>query len=94
LGIILQRCEVIYHLYTDDTRLYISLDPDIELNFSSSLNNLEYCIANIQLCMTQNHLNLHDNKINIIYLTSLHCRKSLKLAGLQIAACSITPNGL
>ena len=27
------------------TELYISLDTDNELNFSSSLNNLEHCIA-------------------------------------------------
>jgi len=40
-GIIAQRYGVTYHLYADDTQLYISLDPDNELNFSSSLKNLE-----------------------------------------------------
>ena len=68
LGIIVQRYVVNYHLYADDTQLYISLDSDYELNFSSSLNNLEYCIGDIRLWMTQNRINLNDNKINIIYL--------------------------
>jgi len=45
LGIIAQRYGVKYHLYADDTQLYISLDTDNELNFSSSLKNLEHCIT-------------------------------------------------
>ena len=39
LGIIAQRYGVKHNLYADDTQLYISLDPDNELNFSSSLKN-------------------------------------------------------
>ena len=42
------------------THLYISLDADNELNFSSSLNNLEHCIADIRLWMTQNLLKLEN----------------------------------
>ena len=93
LGIIVQRYGVKYHLYADDTQLYISLDPDNELNFSSSLKNLEHCIAVIRLWMTQNLLKLNDNKTNIIYLASPHCFKSLKTPALQMGASSITPNG-
>ena len=47
LGIIAQRYRVKYHLYANYTQLYISLDPDNELNLSSSLNNLEHCISDI-----------------------------------------------
>jgi len=77
LGIIAQQYGVKYHLYADDTQLYTSLDPDNELNFSSSLKNLEHCIADIRLWVTQNLLRLNDNKTNIIYLASSHCVKSL-----------------
>ena len=56
LGIIAQRYGVKYHLYADDAQLYISLDPDNELNVSSSLNNLEHCIADIRLRMIPNFL--------------------------------------
>ena len=93
LGIIAQRYGVKYHLYADDTQLYISLDPDNELNFSSSLKNLEHCIADIRLWMTQNLLKLNDNKTNILYLASPHCVKSLKTPALQMGASSIIPNG-
>jgi len=84
LGIIAQRYRVKYHLYADDTQQYISLDPENELNYSSSLKNLEHHIADIRLWMTQNLLKLNDNKTNIIYLAST--------PALQMGACSIVPN--
>jgi len=54
LGIIALGYNDKYHLYADATQLYIPLDPDSELNFSSSMKNLEHCIADIRLWMTQN----------------------------------------
>jgi len=93
LGIIAQRYGVKYQLYPDDTQLYISLDPDNKQNFSSFLNNLEHCIVDIRLLMTQNLLRLNDNKTNIIYLASPHCVKSIKTQELQLSASSITPDG-
>jgi len=42
LGIIAQRYMVKYYFYADDTQLYISLDPDNQLNFFCSLKDLEH----------------------------------------------------
>jgi len=57
------------------------------------LNNLEHCIADIRLWMTQNIIKPNDNKINIIYLASPHCVKSLNTPAIQMSASSITANG-
>ena len=56
------------------------------------MKNLEHCIADIRLWMTQNLLKLNDNKTNMIYLALPHCVKSLKTPALQMGASSITPN--
>ena len=82
-----------YHLCADDTQLYISLDPDNELNLSSSLNTLEHCIADIWLWMNLNLLKLNDNKTNIINLAYPHSVKYLKTPPLQMGASFITPKG-
>jgi len=52
----MQWCTIKHYLYADDTQLYISVDPDNELKFSSSSNKLEHGIADIELLMTQNLL--------------------------------------
>ena len=53
-GTTAQRYGVKYHLYGDDTQLYVSLDPANKADVSSSLDNSEHCIADIQLWMTNN----------------------------------------
>jgi len=93
LGIIVQRYGVKYHLYADNIQLYISLDPNNELDFSSSLKNLEYCSADIRLWITQNILKLNDNTRYIKYLVSTHYVKTLNTLALQMGVSSITANG-
>ena len=43
---------------SDDTQLYVSLDPGNKADVSSSLESLENCIADIQLWMTSSFLTL------------------------------------
>ena len=54
-----------YHFYVDDTQLYVSLQVGNESNVTSSLENLEHCIADIRLLMTQNLLKLNEGKTAI-----------------------------
>ena len=67
--------------------------PDNKLNVSSSLKNLEHCIADIQLWTPQNLLILNNNKTNIIYLALPHRVKSLKTKELPMSASWVTPYG-
>ena len=69
------------------------MNPDNEPNLSSSLNNLEHCIADIRQWVTQNVLILKDNKTNVIDFASPRGDKSPKTPVLQMGASSITPNG-
>ena len=56
------------------------------------MKNLEHCITDIRLWMTQNLQKLNDNKTKIIYFALPHCVKSLTIPALQMDASSITPN--
>ena len=44
------------------TRLYVSLDPRNKADVSSSLDNLEHRISDIQLWMTKNIVKLNKKK--------------------------------
>jgi len=87
-GFITHWVGVKHYLYADEPQLYISLDLDNELN-----PPLQHCMADIRLWITQNLLNLNENKTNIINLASPHCVKSLKTPAVQMDASWITPNG-
>ena len=60
LGIIVQRYDAEYRLYSSATQLYIG----------SFLKNLVDCITDIWLWMTATLLNLNDDIANIVYLDS------------------------
>ena len=58
-----------YHIYADDTKLYIALDlsdPSIALE----KNNLCTCISEIRTMMIKNKLKINDSKIDFLVLTS------------------------
>ena len=60
-----------YHLYADDTKLYVSVDPGNKADVSSSLENLEESIADIELWVTNNcFVSTKEGKTNIIYIAS------------------------
>jgi len=69
-------------LYADDTQLYTSLDPDNELNFSSSLNNLEHYIAEMGASLitlnrsVKNLGGIFDQCINMFEHATSVCRAS------------------
>ena len=54
LGTTAQRHGVKYHLYADDTQLYVPPDPGNKADVSSLFKNLENWFADIQLWMTSN----------------------------------------
>ena len=58
------------------------------------MKNVEQCIADIRIWMTQHLLRLNDNKTNNVYLASPHCVISLHIPALLMNSYLITPNWL
>ena len=56
-----------YHMYADDTQLYLSFDGSLA---ASCIRNMESCIADIQSCMTRNFLKLNNNKTEFMVFSS------------------------
>ena len=67
LGEICRRHGVQYHLYTDDTQLYVSFKVGDAVNLLEAQRRIEMCIAEIKAWMVMFMLKLNDDNNRISY---------------------------
>ena len=67
LGAILRYHGIGYHIYADDTQLYLSFKCD---NPSITLSKLNNCISDIRVWMIKNKLKINDSKTEFIVFRS------------------------
>ena len=70
LGNIIRKHGLNFHLYADDTQLYISFQPGVSVSKETAISCLEACIKDIQIWMTNNLLKLNDDKTELIVITT------------------------
>ena len=66
LGQICRKHRIHYHLYADDSQLYMSFKPSKPGSKEACLHQLEGCISDIRLWMANNMLKLNDEKTKFI----------------------------
>ena len=78
---LLLRCHGIgYHIYAEDTRLYLSLKCD---NPSITLSKFNNCISDIRVWMIKTKLNINDSKTEFIVFRFLQAKQDL--SGLSVS---------
>ena len=63
LGEIIKKHDLQYHMYADDTQLYMSIEPT---NVHDLVNTLELCINDVKTWMLENKLKLNDEKTEVL----------------------------
>ena len=59
-----------YHLYADDSQLYISFNTDCFADLAQAKSSVEQCIKDIDWWMTNNMLKLNQEKTELIVISS------------------------
>ena len=70
LGNIIRNHSLDFHLYADDTQLYISFKPRDSISRLTTVSQVEACIKDIKTWMTNNLSKLNDDKTELIIITT------------------------
>ena len=64
-----------YHLYADDSQLYISFKTNCFADLAQAKSSVELCVKDIDCWMTNNMLKLNQEKTELIVISSRYCPK-------------------
>ena len=92
LGNIIRKHGLNFHLYADDTQLYISFQPGVLVSNKTAISCLEACTKDIKICMTNNLLKLNDDKAELIVITTHSNTSQNQHVGINIGDSLITPS--
>jgi hypothetical protein len=70
IGKIARKHELSFHLYADDTQLYVTFNPSNPLDQEHAIVKIQNCIGEIKDWMTSNFLKLNDDKTEIVIITN------------------------
>ena len=94
IGDIIRRHQLNFHLYADDTQLYVNFELSDDDNKLSSLNKIENCISEVRMWMNANFLKVNEDKT--VALVGLHASRNNQakhnITAIKIGDCDITPS--
>ena len=88
LGFILHHHCINYHIYADDTQLYITFDLS---DPSIAIEKLNLCISDIRTWMIKNKLKINDSKTEFLVLTSSFYKQLFNDLQINVGNTQIKP---
>ena len=92
LGNIIHNHNLDFHLYADDTQLYISFKPCDSISRQTAISQVEACIKDIKTWMTKNLVKLNDDKTELIILTTSETTSRQEDIFINIGDSTIAPS--
>ena len=88
LASVIRKHGLEFHLYADDTQLYIAFKPSCPSSKSDGIKKLEGCIGEIRKWMSENMLKLNEDKTEVLVITS---RGQIGDISINVGGCDIYP---
>ena len=96
LGDILRKHNVQFHLYADDTQLYLFFKSSSLEHKDLSVATIQACVGDIDLWMTENKLKLNKGKTELVIIGSQHRPKPqldlLTFGSESVSSCDASGN--
>ena len=92
LGTIAHQHGLLYHIYADDTQLYIAFQPDCASSLKDALHKIQAGVLDIKSWMTTNYLKLNEDKTEILIVSRKNVILPDGLQTIDIANAPIIPS--
>ena len=92
LGAIFRKHNLQYHLYADDTQLYVDLSGTRDGEATDAVDRIERCIEEARQWMSDQNLLLNDNKIEAIIITAPNRKHLQEVSCVNVCGCNIVPS--
>ena len=89
LGDIISKHQIKFHVYADDTQLYISFKPRNQATAENALQRLSACISDIKVWMNMNKLKLNDDKTEVLVIGRKKQIEKVSITSLRIGSSDI-----
>ena len=89
LGLLLREQQPQYHMYADDTSLYLCVKPS---HLNEATQQISNCITLIQKWMCQHQLKMNEEKTEFIVISSKTTSRKISPSSLNVADSQITPS--
>lgn len=90
LGHIIRKHGLSFHLYADDTQLYIAVKPTDNSSISDTIVKIQICVSDIKRWMTKNLLKLNDDKTELLIITTKHLSSQVSSRTIQLCDHAIS----
>ena len=89
LGCLLRKQAANYHLYADDTQLWVTFRPS---DVNTAIGQIERCVTSVQFWMCQHQLKMNDDKTEFLVISSKPMSRILSSPSLSIGGHQINPS--